>query len=169
MQRKKDARWQTLHAEKELCAREVTAQGRVCMQIKKEPCARRRGKWPDAWLLREKVGAPDHKQTKKNAKWPVIKKGAARQKGRRQTCDRSKRCCATKKKLQVTDLRGQAGQTPVQPVHQGSSTGFNPGAPGKIWSKAAELKFSCKVQLASSAELESSAGQASWAQKKSLH
>jgi hypothetical protein len=44
MQRKKDARWQTLHAEKELCAREVTAQGRVCMQIKKEPCARRRGK-----------------------------------------------------------------------------------------------------------------------------
>ena len=41
---KKDARWQTLHAEKELCAREVTAQGRVCMQIKKEPCARRRGK-----------------------------------------------------------------------------------------------------------------------------
>jgi hypothetical protein len=34
-------------------------------------------------------------------------------------------------KLQVTDLRGQAGQRPVQPVHQGGSTAFNQDGPGK--------------------------------------
>jgi hypothetical protein len=69
------------------------------------------------------------------------------------------------KKVQRTDLRAdrpaQTGQTPVQPVTHTGSTGFGQCAPGKNWSKAAELKFSCKVQLASSAELESSAGQAS--------
>ena len=54
------------------------------------------------------------------------------------------------KKLQVTDLRGQTGQRPVQPVHYAGSTGFNQDGPGKIWLKAAELKFSSEVQLASS-------------------
>jgi hypothetical protein len=47
------------------------------------------------------------------------------------------------KKLQVTDLRGQAGQRPVQPVHYVGSTGFNQDGPGKNWLKTAELKFSC--------------------------
>jgi hypothetical protein len=61
------------------------------------------------------------------------------------------------KKLQVTDLRGQAGQRPVQPVHQGGSTAFNQDGPGKDWLKTAELKFSWPPP----AELESLAGQAS--------
>jgi hypothetical protein len=104
------------------------------------------------------------------AKRPDTKKNVVRQR---------KRCSATKgqasdlrpvkkvlrdwKKLQVTDLRGQASQRPVQPVHQGGSTAFNQDGPGKNWLKTAELKFSCKVQLVSPAELESSAGQTSWA------
>jgi hypothetical protein len=54
------------------------------------------------------------------------------------------------KKVQVTDLRGQAGQRPVQPVHYAGSTGFNQDGPGKNWLKTAELKFSFEVQLASS-------------------
>jgi hypothetical protein len=41
-------------------------------------------------------------------------------------------------------------QRPVQPVFNASSTGFGQDGPGKIWLKAAELKFSSKVQLASS-------------------
>jgi hypothetical protein len=49
-----------------------------------------------------------------------------------------------------TDLRGQTGQRPVQPVHYAGSTGFNQDGPGKNWLKAAELKFSSEVQLASS-------------------
>jgi hypothetical protein len=108
------------------------------------------------------VGAPDHKQTKKKREMTGHKERCSATKRQETDLRPVKKVLRDqKKKLQVTDLRGQAGQTPVQPVHQGSSTGFNPGAPGKIWSKAAELKFSCKVQLASSAELESSAGQAS--------
>jgi hypothetical protein len=62
------------------------------------------------------------------------------------------------KKLQLTDLRGQAcadrpaltGQRPVQPVYNAGSTGFDQDGPGKIWLKAAELKFSSEVQLTSS-------------------
>jgi hypothetical protein len=62
------------------------------------------------------------------------------------------------KKLQRRDLRGQAcadraaltGQRPVQPVFHAGSTGFGQDGPGKIWLKAAELKFSSKVQLISS-------------------
>jgi hypothetical protein len=49
-----------------------------------------------------------------------------------------------------TDLRGQTGQRPVQPVFNAGSTGFDQDGPGKIWLKAAELKFSSEVQLASS-------------------
>ena len=62
----------------------------------------------------------------------------------------SQKGAARLKKLQVTDLRGQAGQRPVQPVHYAGSTGFNQDGPGKNWLKAAELKFSSEVQLASS-------------------
>jgi hypothetical protein len=62
------------------------------------------------------------------------------------------------KKLQRTDLRGQAcadrpaltGQSPVQPVFNTGSTGFGQDGPDKIWLKTAELKFSSEVQLASS-------------------
>ena len=46
------------------------------------------------------------------------------------------------KRLQLTDLRGQTGQRPVQPVHYAGSTGFNQDGPGKNWLKTAELKFS---------------------------
>jgi hypothetical protein len=76
--------------------------------------------------------------------------------------DTQKKCCATEKKvqrdkkagdrpetgqkgvarlkkLQVTDLRGQASQRPVQPVHNAGSTGFNQDGPGKNWLKTAEL------------------------------
>jgi hypothetical protein len=67
--------------------------------------------------------------------------------------------------MQRTDLRADrpalTGQRPVQPVNNTGSTGFGQGAPGKIWSKAAELKFNSEVQLVSPAELESSAGQTS--------
>jgi hypothetical protein len=70
-----------------------------------------------------------------------------------------------KKELQMTDLRGQAcadrpaltGQRPVQPVFNAGSTDFDQDGPGKIWLKAAELKFSWPPP----AELKSSAGQAS--------
>jgi hypothetical protein len=69
-----------------------------------------------------------------------------------------------------TGLRGQTGQRQVQPVHYAGSTGFNQDGPGKNWLKTAELKFSSEVQLASSSWTRkfSSAGQASWAQKKIL-
>jgi hypothetical protein len=88
---------------------------------------------------------------------------------------KNKKNTARLKKLQLTDLRGQVcadrtaltGQRPVQPVHNAGSTGFDQDDPGKIWLKAAELRFSSEVQLATPAELESSAGQASWAKKKS--
>jgi hypothetical protein len=80
---------------------------------------------------------------------------------------KTKKNTARLKKLQLTDLRGQAcadrtaltGHRPVQPVHNAGSTGFDQDGPGKIWLKAAELKFSWPPP----AELESSAGQASWA------
>jgi hypothetical protein len=63
---------------------------------------------------------------------------------------KTKKNTARLKKLQLTDLRGQAcadrtaltGQRPVQPVHNAGSTGFDQDGPGKIWLKAAELKFS---------------------------
>jgi hypothetical protein len=45
---------------------------------------------------------------------------------------------------------GSTGQRPVQPVFNAGSTGFGQDGPGKIWLKAAELKFSSEVQLASS-------------------
>ena len=73
-------------------------------------------------------------------------------------CCAAKKICTTEKELQLTDLRGQAcadrpaltGQRPVQPVFNAGSTGFGQDGPGKIWLKAAELKFSSEVQLASS-------------------
>jgi hypothetical protein len=75
---------------------------------------------------------------------------------------KTKKNTARLKKLQLTDLRGQAcadrtaltGQRPVQPVYNAGSTGFDQDGPGKIWLKAAELKFSWPPP----AELESSAG-----------
>jgi hypothetical protein len=36
------------------------------------------------------------------------------------------------KRLQLTDLRGQTGQRPVQPVFNAGSTGFDQDGPGKI-------------------------------------
>jgi hypothetical protein len=70
---------------------------------------------------------------------------------------KTKKNTARLKKLQLTDLRGQActdrtaltGQRPVQPVHNAGSTGFDQDGPGKIWLKPAELKFSSEVQLTS--------------------
>jgi hypothetical protein len=123
---------------------EVTGQGRVFMQ-KKEPCARRRGR--DRTLLSpaEKPVRGALSGSKKEKKWSA-----------RQGSDRTEKCCATKEKgaarqkLQVTadrpswtGLRGQNGQRPVQPVHQGGSTAFNQDGPGKNWLKTAEPKFSC--------------------------
>jgi hypothetical protein len=78
---------------------------------------------------------------------------------------RGKKILRDWKKLQQTDLRGQAcvdrpaltGQRPVQPVFNAGSTGFGQDGSGKIWLKAAELKFSWPPPT----ELESSAGQAS--------
>jgi hypothetical protein len=75
---------------------------------------------------------------------------------------RGKKICTTEKELQLTDLRGQAcadrpalsGQRPVQPVFNADSTGFGQDGPGKIWLKAAELKFSWPPP----AELKCSAG-----------
>jgi hypothetical protein len=65
-----------------------------------------------------------------------------------------KKYCATEKaaahRPARTDLRGQTGQRPVQPVFIAGSTGFDQDGPGKIWLKATELKFSSEVQLASS-------------------
>jgi hypothetical protein len=68
-------------------------------------------------------------------------------------CYAAKKILRDWKKLQLTDLRGQAcadrpaltGQRPVQPVFNAGSTGFGQDGPGKIWLKAAELKFSSKV------------------------
>jgi hypothetical protein len=54
------------------------------------------------------------------------------------------------KRLQLTDLHGQTGQRQVQPVFNVGSTVFDQDGPGEIWLKAAELKFSSEVQLASS-------------------
>jgi hypothetical protein len=73
-------------------------------------------------------------------------------------CCAAKKICTTEKELQLTDLRGQAcadrpaltDQRPVQPVFNAGSTGFDQDGPGKIWLKAAGLKFSSEVQLASS-------------------
>jgi hypothetical protein len=48
------------------------------------------------------------------------------------------------------DRPALTGQRPVQPVYNTGSTGFDQDGPGKIWLKAAELKFSSEVQLASS-------------------
>jgi hypothetical protein len=50
------------------------------------------------------------------------------------------------KKLQRTDLRGQA----CADWSETGSTGFGQDGPGKIWLKTTELKFSFEVQLASS-------------------
>jgi hypothetical protein len=59
---------------------------------------------------------------------------------------------------------GQTGRPncarPVQPVLDTGSTGFSQGV---SWWIPAELKFNSEVQLVSPAELESSAGQTSWA------
>ena len=59
---------------------------------------------------------------------------------------------------------GQTGRSncarPVQPVLDTGSTGFSQGV---SWWIPAELKFNSEVQLVSPAELESSAGQTSWA------
>ena len=71
------------------------------------------------------------------------KKGAARQKRAGDRPATGQTGAARLKKLQVTDLRGQASQRPVQPVHYAGSTGFNQDGPGKNWLKTAELKFSC--------------------------
>jgi hypothetical protein len=73
-------------------------------------------------------------------------------------CYTAKKICTTEKELQLTDLRGQAcadrpaltGQRPVQLVFNVGSTGFGQDGSGKIWLKAAELKFSSEVQLATS-------------------
>jgi hypothetical protein len=48
------------------------------------------------------------------------------------------------------DRSALTGQRPVQPVYNADSTGFDQDGPGKIWLKAAELKFSSEVRLASS-------------------
>jgi hypothetical protein len=120
----------------------VTAQGKVARLTRKQT---------------KKMARPSrvNDRSKKNllARWQGSgeatghkKKIAARQR---------KRCSATKKagdrpatgqkgaarlkKLQVTDLRGQASQRPVQPVHNAGSTGFNQDGPGKNWLKTAEL------------------------------
>ena len=59
---------------------------------------------------------------------------------------------------------GQTGRSncarPVQPVLDTGSTGFSQGV---SWWIPAELKFNSEVQLVSPAELESLAGQTSWA------
>jgi hypothetical protein len=71
------------------------------------------------------------------------RKSAARKKKAGDRPATGQKGAARLKKLQVTDLRGQAGQRPVQPVHQGGSTAFNQDGPGKNRLKTAELKFSC--------------------------
>jgi hypothetical protein len=139
-----------------------------------------RVKWPDQQLApRQKKyfacacdcsWAPVRKRKKNNFGRPAAERMWLRDKKKKKFCAPDA-AAHQKKRLRdwksAADLRAdrpaQTGQTPVQPVTHTGSTGFGQGAPGKNWSKAAELKFSCKVQLASPAELESSAGQTSWA------
>jgi hypothetical protein len=85
---------------------------------------------------------------------------------------RLKKCCRRLKKasekgadavsqpVRLTGASGSHNARPVQPVLDTGSTGFSQGV---SWWKPAELKFNSRVQLVSPAELESSAGQTSWA------
>ena len=67
---------------------------------------------------------------------------------------------AVSQTVRLTGASGSDCTRPVQPVLDTGSTGFSQGV---SWWIPAELKFNSEVQLVSPAELESSAGQTSWA------
>jgi hypothetical protein len=115
--------------------------------------------WPDS---------PKKKSARPAPEWmrPIKKKKDSARLTLERGCDRTgqkKRfcmaCCAAKKSARLkkncswqtcADRPALTGQRPVQPVFNAGSTGFGQDGPGKIWLKAAELKFSSEVQLASS-------------------
>jgi hypothetical protein len=100
--------------------------------------------------------------------WSDVWKDAAQtEKGAAKRADTVYKSGQRKQKTGQTD---QSDWTrPVQPVLDTCSTGFSRGIPGYSWLKPAELKFNSEVQLVSPAELESSAGQTSWASSEILN
>jgi hypothetical protein len=118
-----------------------------CDRIKKSGALSGRKKKKKLYL-RARGSDRTEKKSARGSDWS--RKSAARQKKRCSATEKSagdrpatgQKGAARLKKVQVTDLRGQAGQRPVQPVHYAGSTGFNQDGPGKNWLKTAELKFS---------------------------
>jgi hypothetical protein len=138
---------------KKLCAGEVTGRGKgLCMQ--KRALRAPQGEVTGRLTAQGKSGAPDTQTNKKMARPSRVNDRSEKKitgaLARQWRSDRTQKKFlrdrekgAARQKRQVTDLRRQAGQRPVQPVHQGGSTAFNQDGPGKNWLKTAELKFSC--------------------------
>jgi hypothetical protein len=165
-QRDVTRQWAAASREKKniLRAREVTGrakEGAPDTQTDKEKWRAQQSEWP----VRKKITGALARQWRSDEKKITArqrKKLQRDKKNRWQTCDRSKRCCATEKiagDRPARTGRSETGSTGPP----GGSTAFNQDGPGKDWLKTAELKFSWPPP----AELESSAGQASWTQKKS--
>jgi hypothetical protein len=120
---------------------------KVCKNKAEKVLHRFLKRWPDAtkkWLKKCCKRWPDAWKRYWRSLKRRLKKGAD----------------AVSQTVRLTGASGSDCTRPVQPVLDTGSTGFSQGV---SWWIPAELKFNSEVQLVSPAELESSAGQTSWA------